>query len=186
MNVYPMSDERRILVVDDDDETRGAYVDYLKEAGFSVIEAVNGLDGLNKINESRPDLVLTGIIMPQLDGFGLVEALKKNISTATIPVVFLSHLGRQEDESRAKELGVNDFIVRDVTPLPEVVSRIRAFFGSTEYLVAIDPTLYDGLKFARDMALPDNYLCETGERYVLRIRLTDTTRKHLSAEIICA
>lgn len=183
-----MSDQRRILVIDDDEETRDTYVTYLQEAGFSVTEASNGLEGLEQINESRPDIVLTGIIMPKMDGFGLVEALKKNVSTATIPVVFLSHLGRQEDESRAKELGVNDFIVRDVTPLPEVVSRIRAFFGSTEYLIAVDPTLYDGLKFARDMALPDNFVCTTGEgdRYVLRIRLTDNTRKHLSAEIICA
>lgn len=183
-----MSEQRRILVVDDDDETRGAYVEYLKEAGFSVDEAANGLEGLNRIHERKPDLVLTGIIMPQLDGFGLVEALKKNVTTAAIPIIFLSHLGRQEDQDRSRELGVNDFIVRDVTPLPEVASRIRAFFGSTEYLVAIDPTLYDGVKFARDMALPDNYVCETGEgeRYVLRIRLTDSTRRRLSAEVICA
>lgn len=183
-----MSDQRRILVVDDDDETRGVYVEHLREAGFQVVEATNGVEGLEKINAERPDLVLTGIIMPQLDGFGLVEALKKNIATATLPIIFLSHLGRQEDEARSKELGVNDFIVRDVTPLPEVVSRIRAFFGSTEYLLAIDPTLYDGQKFAREMALPDNYTCTTGEgeRYVLRVRLTDHTRKHLTAEIICA
>ncbi len=183
-----MAQQHRILLIDDDAETRGMYADFLRQADFEVDEASNGLEGLAKINESRPDLVMTGIIMPQMDGFALVEALKKNVTTATLPIVFLSHLGRQEDEARSKELGVNDFIVRDVTPLPEVVARIRAFFGSTEFLVAIDPSLFDGRKFALDLGLPENYVCTTGEgsHYVLRLRFTDDTRKHLSAEVICA
>lgn len=184
-----MATERRILVVDDDDETRGLYADYLEQAGFAVVQASNGLEALERINEGLPDLVLSGIIMPQMDGFALVEALKKNVTTARLPIIFLSHLGRQEDQERSQEMGVNDFIVRDVTPLPEAVARIKSFFNSTEYLVAIEPGIYDGLKFARDMSLPDNFECSTGsggEHYVLRLRATDATRKHFTAEIICA
>lgn len=184
-----MSEHRRILVVDDDSETRGLYAEYLKEAGFAVDEAANGLEALERINETVPDLVLTGIIMPQMDGFALVEALKQNVTTANLPIIFLSHLGRQEDQERSAELGVNDFIVRDVTPLPEAVARIRSFFNASEYLVAIDPALYDSQKFARDMSLPENFECEPGENgshYVLRLRSTDQTRKHFTAEIICA
>lgn len=186
---FPMAEQRRILVVDDDAETRGLYADYLREAGFVVDEASNGLEALEQINEQLPDLVLSGIIMPQMDGFALVEALKKNVTTATLPIIFLSHLGRQEDQERSKEMGVSDFIVRDVTPLPEAIARIRSFFNAAEYLVAIDPGVYDGRKFARDMSLPENFECgpgEGGEHYVLRLRSTDQTRKHFTAEIICA
>lgn len=183
-----MAEQHRILLIDDDDETREVYVELFRQAGFAVEEALNGVEGLEKINANRPDIILTGIIMPQMDGFTLVEALKKNVVTASIPVVFLSHLGRQEDEERSKEIGVSDFIVRGITPLPEVLARIKMLLSTTEYLLAIDPTLYDGVRFARDMSLPENLVCTTGEgeRYILRVKVLDVARKRLSAEIICA
>ena len=183
-----MNEEHQLLLIDDDDETREVYAELFRKSGFTVDEAKNGVEGLEKIGVKRPDIILTGIIMPQMDGFTLVEALKKNVVTASIPIVFLSHLGRQEDEERSKEIGVNDFIVRDITSLPEVLSRVKMLLTSTEYLVAIDPNSYYGKKFARDLGLPENYACATGEgsHYVLRVRVTDGARKQLSAEIICA
>ncbi len=183
-----MQEAQHILLVDDDDETRDVYVELFRKAGFSVEEAHHGVEAMEKINEHKPDLILTGIIMPQMDGFMLVEALRKNVVTATIPVIFLSHLGRQEDEERSRSMGVNDFIVRGITPLPEVLSRAKMLLATTEYLVAIDPSSYDGKRFARDMGMPENFTCTTGEgeRYVLRVRVLDAPRKRLSAEIICA
>ncbi len=183
-----MTVPQRILLVDDDNETREVYVELFRNAGFDVEEASNGLEAMEKINEKKPDIILTGIIMPQMDGFMLVEALRKNVVTASIPVIFLSHLGRQEDEERSREMGVNDFIVRGITPLTEVLSRAKMLLSTTEYLVSIDPTTYDGKRFARDMGLPENFMCMTGEgeRYVLRVKVLDAPRKQLSAEIICA
>ncbi len=183
-----MAEEQHILLIDDDNETREVYVELFRQAGFRVEEAENGVEGLEKINAKRPDIILTGIIMPQMDGFTLVEALKKNVVTANIPVVFLSHLGRQEDEERSREIGVSDFIVRGITPLPEVLARIKMLLSTTEYLIAIDPTSYDGVRFARDIGLPENFVCTTGEgeRYILRVKVLDAARKQLKAEIICA
>lgn len=184
-----MSDEEtRILLVDDDAETRDIYSQFLQETGFIVDEAENGLDALQRMESAKPDLIMSGIIMPKMDGFTLVQTLKQNIETSKIPIVFLSHLGRQEDEHRSKELGVDDFIVRDTTPLKEVAVRIRALLSAVEYIVALDPASFDAKRFAADMGLPENFVSPDGVngRYVLRLRITDVSRKRFSGEVISA
>lgn len=184
-----MSDEEtRILLVDDDAETRDIYSQFLQETGFIVDEAENGLDALQRMESAKPDLIMSGIIMPKMDGFTLVQTLKQNIETSKIPIVFLSHLGRQEDEHRSKELGVDDFIVRDTTPLKEVAVRIRALLSAVEYIVALDPASFDAKRFAADMGLPENFVSPDGVngRYVLRLRIADVSRKRFSGEVISA
>lgn len=177
----------RILLVDDDTNTRELYAEFLRSAGFEIQEANDGLEGLEKANQIAPDVIITGIIMPRMDGFGLVEALKKNVTTAHTPVVFLSHLGREEDQKRAKELGVKDFIVRDMTPPIEVISRIRALLISTEYLIGIDPFNYDAAKLARDFNLNPDFLCSEGDngKLALRLRLRDASAKRFDADLTC-
>jgi CheY-like chemotaxis protein len=184
-----MSDEEtRILLVDDDAETRDIYSQFLQETGFIVDEAENGLDALQRMESAKPDLIMSGIIMPKMDGFTLVQTLKQNIETSKIPIVFLSHLGRQEDEHRSKELGVDDFIVRDTTPLKEVAVRIRALLSAVEYIVALDPASFDAKRFAADMGLPENFVSPDGVngRYVLRLRIADVSRKRFTGEVISA
>ncbi|MFZ1626420.1 MAG: response regulator [Candidatus Moraniibacteriota bacterium] len=180
------NDPIRILLVDDDAETRDVYIQFLQKTGFVVEEAENGLEALQRIQDVKPDLIITGIIMPRMDGFTLVQALRQNIDTAQIPVIFLSHLGRQEDQHRSKELGVDDFIVRDITPLKEVVARIRALLTATEYIIAIEPGSFDAKRFAADMGLPENFASSEGvnSRYVLRLRPTDATSQRFDGEII--
>ncbi len=183
-----MSNKRiRILLIDDDADTRSLYSEFLRAADFELEEAGDGLEGLEKANQIRPDVIITGIIMPRMDGFGLVDALKKNVVTASIPVVFISHLGREEDQKRAKEIGVRDFIVRDMTPPSEVISRIKALFTATEYLIGIDPFNYDAAKFARDFNLNPDFLCSEREngKLVLRLHLRDAGDRRFDAELTC-
>lgn len=177
----------RILLIDDDVDTRSLYAEFLRAANFEVVEASDGLEGLEMANQIRPDVIITGIIMPRMDGFGLTEALKKNVVTVNIPVVFISHLGREEDQSRAKELGVRDFIVRDMTPPAEVISRIKVLFTATEYLIGIDPFNYDAAKFARDFNLNPDFLCSEREngKLVLRLHSRDVSSQRFDAELTC-
>lgn len=183
-----MNRHKRILLIDDDKETRELYAEFLRAAGFEVQEAADGLEGLEKVNQIAPDVIITGIIMPRMDGFGLVDALKKNVMTAHIPVVFLSHLGREEDQKRAAEIGVKDFIIRDMTPPNDVISRIKALFASTEYLIGIDPFNYDAAKLARDFNLNSDFLCseKEGGKLVLRLRLRDDASRRFDADLTCA
>lgn len=182
------NDQSRILLVDDDAETRDVYANFFTDSGFLVEEAENGLDALERIQVAKPDIIITGIIMPKMDGYTLVQALKQNIETAQIPIVFLSHLGRQEDQDRAKELGVDDFMVRGTTPLKEVLSRVKALLSAMEYIVAVEPNSFDAKRFASDMGMPENFASPDGVngRYVLRLRVVDAGRRRFGGEIISA
>lgn len=182
-----MEKPMRLLLVDDDEETRRVYAEFLREGGFQVIEAENGLEALDQVNKDIPDIIFTGIIMPKMDGFTMVENLRKNMATARIPIVFLSHLGRKEDEERANELKVNDFIVRDTTTPREVLARLRSQLSSTQYILGIEARTHDGQKFARDMGLHPEFIGGAGEgqRYVLRVKQKHPGEKHFDAELIC-
>ena len=177
----------RILLVDDDADTREIYAEFLRSAGYEIVEAQDGLDGLEKASQLPADLIITGIIMPRMDGFAMVEALKKNVATAHVPIVFLSHLGREEDQKRAKELGAKDFIVRDMTPPNEVIERIKEVFSTVEYLIGIDPFDYDAEKLARDLHLSPDFVCpeKAGGRLVLKLKLRDSTERRFDAELTC-
>lgn len=175
-----------LLLVDDDKELRETYAEIFQQAGFTVSQAEDGLQALEMVSVARPDVIFTGIIMPRMDGFAFFEALKKNVATAAIPVVFSSHLGRREDEEKARALGGKDFIVRGVTPPTETVARVRAVLAGGEYIIAIDPTQYDARKMASDLGLHPEFLSTSGqgERLALRLRVRDIKEKTFDAQII--
>lgn len=177
----------RVLVVDDDETVRNLYVDVFREAKFQVDEAKDGLEGLEKANTDRPDLIFTGIIMPRMDGFALVEHLRKSVVTAGVPVVFSSHLGRQEDRERAKSLGVKDFIVLGTTPVSEVVRRVSSLLENNEYFLDIDSRALDAQKLAQDLGINLNYLCSEngGQKLALKLRVKDISSRTFEAELVC-
>jgi two-component system chemotaxis response regulator CheY len=175
-----------VVLVDDDADTRALYADVLREAGFDVREAIDGLEGLEKINQMVPDVVATGIIMPRMDGFMLAEALKKNVGTIDLPVMFLSHLGREEDEARAKAIGVKDFFVTTMTPPHEIIGRIKGLLTSSDYLIIPNPYELDAQRLAQDFGLNRDFLCsDGGEKLAIKLRLKDTRNKRFDAEIVC-
>lgn len=177
----------KILIVDDDEATRGLYKEVFSDAGFVVIEAVDGVEGLEKVTQEKPDVIFSGIIMPRLDGFGLVEALRDNVSTASIPVAFCSHLGRTEDREKAKKLGVRDFIVRDIVTPKEVIARIRALLSNDEYLIAFHKTDLDAQKLAMHLGINQDFLCDedSGTHFALRLRIKNRATRELDAELVC-
>lgn len=156
-----MEKVRKILVIDDDQETRDMYADVLRDAGFQVMEARDGLEGLDFATRETPDAIFTGIIMPRMDGFTMMEALKKNVATSEIPVIVSSHMGREEDRQKAVALGAKDFIVRYLTSPKEATERIRRIFessGST-YFLDFDAYAMDAQKLARDAGTNDDFQC---------------------------
>src|SRR3989344_5882863 len=97
---------KNILVVDDDFQQRDLYIEFLRSKGFVVTGANDGQDAWEKIQKQKPDLVFTGIAMPRMTGFELIEKLRATPATASLPIIVFSHLGREEDKKRAKALGV--------------------------------------------------------------------------------
>lgn len=167
---------KTILIVDDDVSSRRFYREIFQNENFAVLTARDGLEGLDIAIRERPDLIFTGIIMPRMDGFELIRALRKNAATSNIPVVMYSHLGREEDKRKAQELGVKDFVVRSVVTPKEVVDRIRVYLGEAKvYRLAFDPSTQDAAKLARDFNFPPYFECENGKRMLLKLRPLDQT-----------
>ena len=86
--------------------------------------ASDGLEGLKVAVSERPRLIITDSVMPRMDGFGLLRALKANPMTADIPVIMLTSKASSEDEQKALEFGFIDFIPKPVQPV-RVVSRVK-------------------------------------------------------------
>jgi two-component system chemotaxis response regulator CheY len=182
-----MSKKLKILLVDDDKATRVTYADVFKSAGFEISEAVDGLEGLEKATANPPDVIFTGIIMPRMDGFSLMEELKKNVSTANIPVIVSSHMGREEDRQKANVLGARYFVVRGFTMPKDVLGKVKALFaGGKEYKLEINAYSMDAPRLAQDLGLNNDFQClECNEKMIIKLISKDDKEEGMEAHLIC-
>ena len=124
----------KIIIIDDNVQKRQTYSDKFRSEGFEVLEAEDGKIGLEMIKSKIPHLIFTGIDMPQMGGFELIQELKKFSPTAKIPVIVSSHLNREEDKKKADALGVDDFIYYGFITLKEVMEKVHAVLKKHRYL----------------------------------------------------
>ncbi len=117
-----------ILIVEDEEGLRHNLAELLKEEGFSVIEAENGLVGYEKAKVIEPDLILSDIRMPKLDGYDLLKKLQENPVTAVIPFIFLTARVEMQDLRQGMVLGADDYITKPfkaVDVLNAINSRLK-------------------------------------------------------------
>ena len=117
--------KKRILLVDDDEFLLDMYSVKFKEAGFEIEVANSGEAALEKIRQGTYDAILLDIIMPALDGFEVLQQMKKENLLAKSVVVVLSNLGQKEDIERGMYLGANDYIIKAHFTPREVVEKIK-------------------------------------------------------------
>lgn len=103
---------KTILLIEDNTLVRLSISNFLTLKGFNVIEAKNGQLGLQLAKEQPPDLILSDINMPQLDGYGVLEALRKDLRTANLPFIFISAEICSLSCRRALQLRANDFLTK--------------------------------------------------------------------------
>lgn len=181
-------EKRKILLVDDDKDLVDLYSEVLENANFEVLQASDGVEGLDKATKELPDLIFTGIVMPRMDGFSMIELLQKTVMTANIPIVISSHMGREEDRLRANTLGVKDFIVRGTTTPIEVINRINNIFAKTsdEYVIEINPLAFDAQQLLKDLGLQDGLKCpKCQEKLELKMKLINASERKFEARIVC-
>jgi CheY-like chemotaxis protein len=118
---------RKVLVVDDSSSVTTIIAVALKKEGFAVIEASDGIEGLKLAISERPQLIICDSVMPRMDGFGLLRALRGNPATAGIPAILLTSKASSEDEVKAFDAGFLDFVPKPVQPI-RVVSRVKHAF----------------------------------------------------------
>lgn len=116
----------RILAIDDSPTMRGLISRTLKERGFDVHLAEDGAEGLLRLGEVAPDLVITDINMPRLDGFGVIEGVRNSPVHATTPVLVLTTESGPDLKARARRSGATGWIVKpfDDDALVDVIHRV--------------------------------------------------------------
>lgn len=102
----------RILVVDDDPDTRQLLKMMLARAGYDVMLATDGESGWKSLTEARPDLLLTDVMMPDLDGIALLQRVRADPRTCTLPVILLSAKSTIDDVARGFDLGADDYLTK--------------------------------------------------------------------------
>ncbi|MEJ5239702.1 MAG: response regulator transcription factor [Anaerolineales bacterium] len=118
----------RILVVDDEERMVRLIRLNLERDGFDVVEAFNGRQALEKLRDTTPDLVLLDVMMPDLDGFEVLQMIRE---ISNVPVIMLTAKGEENDRVRGLELGADDYVVKPFSSR-ELVSRVRAVLRRTE------------------------------------------------------
>jgi len=116
---------KTILIVEDDTILRDLISQKLKKANYDIVEAVDGEEGLKKAKEKKPDIILLDLILPGIDGFGVLEQIKKDPNIDKIPVVILSNLGQKEEIEKGMNLGATDFLIKAHFTLSEIVEKIK-------------------------------------------------------------
>ncbi len=123
---------RRILLAEDDRFLRKAAEATLRQHGFSVVTAVDGEEALRLAQAEAPALILLDLIMPKVQGFEVLRALKGNPATAVIPVIVMSNLGQPHDVQQALEAGAAAYLIKANLSLQDLVAHVEnALKGGT-------------------------------------------------------
>jgi DNA-binding response OmpR family regulator len=117
----------KVLVVEDENYLRNVCSKKLTKEGFEVFEAIDGEMALHEILKTKPDIILLDIILPYMNGFEVIEKIRKspNQDIANIPIVVMSNLGEKQDIKKAKELGANDYLVKSQFTVDEIIKKLK-------------------------------------------------------------
>lgn len=116
---------KKILFIEDEPSLQQTLGEILRQEGFEVVAALDGLEGMEKMKIEKPDLILLDLILPKLDGFEVLEKIKADQETAAIPVIVLTNLEGTEDVHRAIELGATTYLVKANYEIDEVMEKIK-------------------------------------------------------------
>ncbi len=106
---------KTVLVIEDEAQTRNIFLQCLEFEGFHALGAANGTNGIELAHQHHPDLVVCDIMMPDIDGYSVLSALRKSRDTATIPLIFLTAKVTMADLRRGMEFGADDYLTKPCT-----------------------------------------------------------------------
>jgi CheY-like chemotaxis protein len=124
----PAPPGRTVLVADDNADQRALYVDILSHAGFSVIEAREGVEAIARDREDRPALIVMDVTMPGTSGWNAVRAVRDQIETRDIPVIVVTGLAGTRDRDASFAAGSDAYLSKPVSPR-DLLDEVRRFLG---------------------------------------------------------
>ncbi|HNW76601.1 MAG TPA: response regulator [Bacteroidales bacterium] len=134
----------KILIIEDNSVLLDSISDFLAEEGFTILKALNGEEGVTMALEHIPDIILSDIYMPKLDGYGVFDALRKNPSTSMIPFIFISAKAEKEDILFGLKMGADDYIIKPID-FPELLKRILTRIEKNNNQIQLSEIKYKAL-----------------------------------------
>jgi signal transduction histidine kinase len=144
---------KKILAIEDEEAVRANIVRFLKLEDFDAIGADNGVKGLQLAKELIPDLIICDLMMPEMDGYTVLENLRQDRLTATIPVIFLTAKSAKEDFRQGMELGASDYLTKPFTR-QELLKAINAQLAKQEAIEQKTEEKLDNLRHSITLSLP--------------------------------
>lgn len=123
----------KILVIEDEAPIRDKIVTVLTYENYEVIDAPNGREGVVSARANRPDLIICDVLMPDMNGYGALAALRDDPDTSAIPVIFLTAAASRADMRRGMELGADDYITKPYT-VEELLAAVRTRLDRQEII----------------------------------------------------
>ncbi|MBD2128466.1 response regulator transcription factor [Microcoleus sp. ZQ-A2] len=127
-------DNKRLLLIDDDPNLILLVKDYLEFRGYEVITAENGREALEVLDQDVPDLIICDVMMPEMDGYALVEHVREDPRTNWIPVLFLSAKGQSQDKVKGLNKGADVYMVKPFEP-EELVAQVESSLKQANRLI---------------------------------------------------
>lgn len=115
----------KILIIEDESALQKTLGDMLTREGYTVIKALDGEIGLRQAKTALPDLIILDLILPKMNGFEVLDALKADPKTETIPVIVQTNLESMDDIQRALGGGVSTYLVKSNYTLEEVMQKVK-------------------------------------------------------------
>ncbi|NJR51795.1 MAG: response regulator transcription factor [Leptolyngbyaceae cyanobacterium CSU_1_3] len=125
---------RRLLLIDDDPNLILLVKDYLEFRGYEVITAENGREALEVLEQEVPDMIICDVMMPEMDGYSLVSAIRSDPKTSWIPVLFLSAKGQSQDRVKGLNIGADVYMVKPFEP-EELVAQVESSLKQASRLI---------------------------------------------------
>jgi putative two-component system response regulator len=152
----PLPGAARVLVVDDDDGVRRLFTKLLTQEGYRVDVAGDGLEALDRVAETPPDVVLLDVTMPGLDGFEVCRRLKHDPDTRLTPVILITGLGDNAQRVEGRRTGADDFLNKPVDP-QELLARVAAVASLKRYTDDLDSAASIVMTLAEMIEVRDGY-----------------------------
>ncbi|HBW74022.1 MAG: Two component transcriptional regulator, winged helix family [Candidatus Magasanikbacteria bacterium GW2011_GWA2_45_39] len=121
----PTKQVQKILLVEDDTFLSNIYQTKFVKEGYQVATAGDGEEALKAVKTKKPDIILLDVLLPKLDGFAVLERLKKDAETKDIPVILLTNLGQRDDVERGLQLGAADYLIKAHFKPSETVAKVK-------------------------------------------------------------
>lgn len=176
----------RLLIIEDNPDTRQIYKDVFEREGFNVLLAEDGEKGLSYAQATLPDVILLDLMLPKLSGIDLLKRLRSQKDTQRIPVMIFSALADPEDRKKAADLGITEYSMKALNPPKQVVSQIRALLSRLEqpqdpgtghgFSVALNESSFDISKLKALAGLKDGLCCPECQAEVVLTLIPDPTR----------